>query len=176
MSRSILEVLHFNSKDNRPLPRLGKGTRLLLRTYSIFPSRLVRRQISRALGLSGKVDFLPGFTCFAGRVVCKGRASLCDTFFLDYAPVIIEDGVGFGYRNMVITSTHSMENFNDVEARPIHIGANAWITCGVTILGGVSIGANSVIGAGSVVTCDIPPDVFAAGNPCRVIRPRNSWK
>ena len=71
---------------------------------------------------------------------------------------------------MVITSTHKLSNFDEIEARPVIIEANAWITCRVIILGGVTVGANSVIGSGSAVTRAIPPDVFAAGNPCKPIR------
>ena len=48
---------------------------------------------------------------------------------------------------------------------------NVWIGGGVSILGGVTIGRNSIIGAGSVVTRDIPANVIAVGNPCRVLRP-----
>ena len=55
-------------------------------------------------------------------------------------------------------------------ARPVHIGSNCWIGACVTICPGVSIGDHTVIGAGSVVTKDIPPRVIAAGNPCHVIR------
>ena len=54
---------------------------------------------------------------------------------------------------------------------PIHIGKNCWICANATILPGVTIGDNCVIGAGSVVTRDIPANSFAAGNPARVIRP-----
>jgi acetyltransferase-like isoleucine patch superfamily enzyme len=71
---------------------------------------------------------------------------------------------------MAITSTHKLSNFNEIEARQVIIEANAWITCHVIRLGGVTIDANSVIGSGSVVTRDIPPNVFAAGNPCKPIR------
>lgn len=53
---------------------------------------------------------------------------------------------------------------------PIHIGRNCWIGAGAVLLPGVSVGDNSVIGAGSVVTKDIPSDVIAVGNPCRVLR------
>ena len=56
-------------------------------------------------------------------------------------------------------------------ALPIRIGNNVWIGAQVCVLPGVTIGDNSVIGAGSVVTKDIPSGVLAAGNPCRVIRP-----
>lgn len=53
---------------------------------------------------------------------------------------------------------------------PVHIGRNVWIGAGVIILAGITVGDDSVIGAGSVVTRDIPEGVVAAGNPCRVMR------
>ncbi|MBO5199867.1 MAG: sugar O-acetyltransferase [Clostridia bacterium] len=54
---------------------------------------------------------------------------------------------------------------------PVHIGRNCWLGAGVIVLPGVTIGDNTVIGAGSVVTRDIPANVVAVGNPCRVMRP-----
>jgi maltose O-acetyltransferase len=54
--------------------------------------------------------------------------------------------------------------------KPIEIGSDVWIGGGALVLPGVRIGSRSVIGAGSVVTRDIPGGVFAAGNPCRIIR------
>ena len=56
---------------------------------------------------------------------------------------------------------------------PVHIGRNCWLGAGVIVLPGVSIGDNSVIGAGSIVTKDIPANVIAVGNPCRVLREIN---
>lgn len=53
---------------------------------------------------------------------------------------------------------------------PVHIGRNCWLGAGVIVLPGVTIGENTVIGAGSIVTRDIPANVVAAGNPCRVLR------
>ena len=53
---------------------------------------------------------------------------------------------------------------------PVHIGKNCWLGSGVIVLPGITIGDNSVIGAGSVVTKDIPANVVAIGNPCRVLR------
>lgn len=54
---------------------------------------------------------------------------------------------------------------------PIRIGRNCWLGAGVIVVPGVTIGDNTVIGAGSVVTKDIPVNVVAVGNPCRVLRP-----
>lgn len=56
---------------------------------------------------------------------------------------------------------------------PIHIGKNCWLGAGVIVLPGVTIGDNTVIGAGSIVTRDIPANVVAVGNPCHVLRPIN---
>ncbi|NCB93891.1 MAG: sugar O-acetyltransferase [Clostridia bacterium] len=54
---------------------------------------------------------------------------------------------------------------------PVHIGTNCWLGAGVIVLPGVTIGDHSVIGAGSIVTKDIPSNVVAVGNPCKVLRP-----
>ena len=56
---------------------------------------------------------------------------------------------------------------------PIHIGKNCWLGAGVIVLPGITIGDNSVIGAGSIVTKDIPANVVAVGNPCKVLREIN---
>lgn len=59
---------------------------------------------------------------------------------------------------------------NGVIATPIVIEGNVWIAAGATIIGGVTVGENSVIAAGSVVTRDVPPNTLVGGNPARVIR------
>jgi len=56
---------------------------------------------------------------------------------------------------------------------PVHIGSNCWIGAGAIILPGVTIGDDTIIGAGSIVTSDIPPDVIAVGNPCKIMRKIN---
>ena len=94
---------------------------------------------------------------------------------LDVAEVVIGSRTLFGPNVQIYTATHPMdykERASGLEfARPIRIGEDVWIGGSAVICPGVTIGDRSVIGAGSVVTKDIPADVFAAGNPCRVIRP-----
>ncbi len=74
----------------------------------------------------------------------------------------------------IYTATHpssAAERLKCLElGKPITIGSDVWLGGGAIICPGVTIGDRSVIGAGSVVTCDVPSDVFAAGNPARVIR------
>ncbi|OGM31314.1 hypothetical protein A2803_03930 [Candidatus Woesebacteria bacterium RIFCSPHIGHO2_01_FULL_44_21] len=125
--------------------------------------------IKKHLRYCKNIKFIPGFRYLYGNIHASD-AVLNDTFFMDYAHVYIGKGTKFSLENMVITSTHDPQNFNIVRAKPITIGKNVWITTRCIILGGVTIGDNSVIGAGSVVTSDIPPKSFAAGNPCKVVK------
>ena len=86
----------------------------------------------------------------------------------------IGDNVFIGPNVSIYTACHPLEaehrNTFDEWTEPVTIGNNVWIGGSVTILPGVSIGDNAVIGAGSVVTRSVPPSVVAAGNPARVIK------
>ena len=106
-----------------------------------------------------------------------------DCQLLDVAPIEIGDNVIFGPRVTVATPMHPFvseeraistysDGVHDWEyARPVKIGDNVWVASSATICGGVTIGSDTVIAAGSVVTRDIPSGVLAAGVPCKVIRP-----
>lgn len=93
---------------------------------------------------------------------------------LDVAPVHIGSRTMFGPNVQIYTATHpidAVERASGVEfAKPITIGEDVWVGGSVIICPGVSIGNRAIIGAGSVVTKDIPAGVIAAGNPCKVIR------
>ncbi|MBS4958869.1 MAG: sugar O-acetyltransferase [Clostridium celatum] len=106
-----------------------------------------------------------------------------NSVFLDCAEICLGNDVFVGPGVSFVTPIHPMissernarlksdGSYYMLEyAQPINIGDNVWICSNVTILPGVSIGSNTVIGAGSVVTKDIPSNVLAVGNPCRVIR------
>lgn len=93
---------------------------------------------------------------------------------LDVAEVKIGSRTLFGPNVQIYTATHPIdpvERASGLEyAKPIAIGEDVWVGGSAVICPGVTIGNRCVIGAGSVVTKNIPDDVFAAGNPCRVIR------
>jgi len=96
---------------------------------------------------------------------------------LDGAKVTIGNNAFIAPNVGIYTAGHPMDaerrNQGLEYALPVTIGDNVWISAGVSILPGVTIGSNSVIGAGSVVVKNIPANVLAAGNPCRVIREIN---
>lgn len=93
---------------------------------------------------------------------------------VDDTHIYVGDGTMFGPNCVIATAGHPI----DPELRekqlqyniPVHIGKNCWLGAGVLVMPGVTIGDNTVIGAGSVVTKDIPSNVVAVGNPCRVLR------
>jgi maltose O-acetyltransferase len=93
---------------------------------------------------------------------------------LDVTYVTIGSRTLFGPNVQIYTATHPMDHVqraSGVEfAKPIRIGEDVWVGGSAVICPGVTVGDRTIIGAGSVVTKDIPSDVFAAGNPCRVIR------
>jgi len=94
---------------------------------------------------------------------------------VDDTHIYVGDNVMFGPNVVVATAGHPIlpelrEQGLQYNA-PVHIGKNCWIGAGALLMPGVSIGEGSVIGAGSVVTRDVPANVVAVGNPCRVLRP-----
>jgi maltose O-acetyltransferase len=94
--------------------------------------------------------------------------------FLDVATITIGDDVQVGPNVQFLTPTHPVEPGPRRDkweaAEPIMVGDNVWLGGGAIILPGVTIGENTVVGAGTVVTRDLPPNVVAVGNPARVIR------
>ena len=135
-----------------------------------------RRILEELLGTGGNTVWMqPPFYCDYGSNIHLGTR----VFFnfnctvLDVCPVRIGDFTLFGPGVQILTPLHPLDadlRRKQEYGKSIEIGSDVWVGGGALILAGVHIGSRSVIGAGSVVTRDIPDGVFAAGNPCRVIR------
>ena len=116
------------------------------------------------------------FFCDYGKHIRLGKRFFANFNFtvLDEAYVTIGDDCFIGPNVSIYTAGHSTNpierNSRKEWALPVTIGNNVWIGGSVTILPGVTIGDNVTIGAGSVVVKDIPSNVIAVGNPCRVIK------
>lgn len=135
-----------------------------------------KRLLADLFGKETDVWVQPPFFCDYGTNIVLGAKVFFNfnCVVLDVAPVTIGDNVLFGPSVQIYTATHPMsalERRKGLEsAKPVSIGSDVWVGGGAIIFPGVNIGDRAVIGAGSVVTRDIPPDVVAAGNPARVIR------
>lgn len=118
----------------------------------------------------------PPFYCDYGSNIIVGDGVFFNfnCVVLDVTYVRIGSRTLFGPNVQIYTATHPIDavtRASGVEfAKPITIGEDVWVGGSAVINPGVTIGDRSIIGAGSVVTKDIPADVFAAGNPCRIIR------
>lgn len=140
-----------------------------------------RKKILRQLLPNAVADLWlqPPFYCDYGSNIYTGDKVFFNfnCIVLDVMPVTIGSRTLFGPNVQIYTATHPMESDQRALglefARPITIGEDVWIGGSAVICPGVTIGDRTVIGAGSVVTRDIPSDVFAAGNPCKIIRKLN---
>ena len=136
-----------------------------------------RRQILRELFARGgdTVWMQPPFFCDYGSNIELGERVFFNfnCVVLDVCPVRIGSFTLFGPAVQIYTPMHPFnaeQRRREEFGKPVDIGSDVWVGGGAIILPGVKIGARAIIGAGSVVTRDVPENVFAAGNPCRVIR------
>lgn len=118
----------------------------------------------------------PPFYCDYGANIELGERVFFNfnCIVLDVCKVTIGDYCQFGSGVQILTPLHPLEaapRRNEEYGAAIAIGSDVWVGSGSLILPGVTIGSRTVIGAGSVVTRDLPEDVLAVGNPCRVLRP-----
>jgi maltose O-acetyltransferase len=136
--------------------------------------RALLQQLFAAFGEGSVVT--PTFQCDYGFNISVGRNAFFnfDCVLLDCNRIDIGDDVLFGPGVHVYTATHPLEaqaRRAGVElARPVSIGAGVWLGGRTVVCPGVSIGENTVVGAGSVVVHSLPAGVLAVGNPCRVVR------
>ena len=144
------------------------------------PSDKARREelLRKIFGKLGKNPYVePMIQCGFGWNIEAGDNFYAnnDCVFVDPAKITFGNDVKIGPQCGFYTAIHPLDlvqrRDNLEVAYPIHVGDDVWFGGHVVVLPGVTIGSGSVIGAGSVVTRDIPANVLAAGNPCRVLRP-----
>lgn len=153
-------------------------TRTLLQLLNESPESALqerRRLVEQLIGRPTDVWIQPPFYCDYGTNILLGNKIFFNfnCVVLDVVQVRIGSHVLFGPAVHLYTATHPLaaaERRTGLESgQPITIGDDVWIGGGAIVCPGVTIGARSIIGAGSVVTRNIPEDVIAAGNPCRVL-------
>lgn len=95
---------------------------------------------------------------------------MCGSLMMASGGITIEDNTMLAANVQLISNNHDLKERAVITCKPIHIKRNCWIGAGATILPGITIGENSVVGAGSVVTKDVPDNSIVVGNPARVIK------
>lgn len=156
------------------------ATNQKIHEYNLCPPQETARLdklIRQILGKAGKnIVIMAPFHCDYGKNIEVGDNFYANYYctILDVGKIIIGDNVKFGPNVSIYTAGHPIHpdsrNSGYEYGIEITIGDNVWVGGNVVLNPGVHIGRNTVIGAGSVVTKDIPDNVIAAGNPCRVLR------
>lgn len=169
----------YKSFDAELLAERQRAKEIVFRYNSLQPSMIEERnELLKSLFGSVKGNFFiePPFRCDYGCNIEIGENFYANynLVILDCAKVTIGDNVLIGPNVGIYTAGHplhfELRNEELEFASPITIEDNVWIGGNVVLNPGVTVGRNSVVGSGSVVTKDIPANVVAAGNPCRVIR------
>ena len=155
-------------------PKYGYTRYYLLFFHYVIPQKLFR--------LNPKVKWPVHFTSkvLAPENITKGI--LCDpgdnlnNYIQANNGIVFGSNVELGPGVSIISSNHKSDNFREhIKTSPITIGNNVWIGASATILPGISIGNNVLVGANSVVTKNIPDNSIAVGNPCKVIKKKESY-
>ncbi|MDQ8004612.1 MAG: sugar O-acetyltransferase [Pedobacter sp.] len=156
-----------------------KAREIVFEFNNLPPKQIKQRKqlIKRLFGKTETMFYLePPFRCDYGYNIEIGNHfySNFNLVILDCAKVSIGNHAFFGPNVAIYTAGHPLHphlrNQEHEWAQPITIGDSVWLGGNVVINPGITIGSNVVIGSGSVITKDIPDNVFAAGNPCKVIR------
>jgi maltose O-acetyltransferase len=158
------------------LRRARRLTRLYNQTEEEEKERRAQLLAELFARVGHDVDIQPPFYCDYGDNISVGSHVFLNfgCVFLDCNRIEIGDGVQMGPGVHLYAATHPTEpglRAAGLEmARPVRVGNNVWVGGGAILCPGVTVGDNSVLGAGSVVVRDVPANVVAAGNPCRVLR------
>lgn len=166
MDYSMLKLRQENNKKTEAY------SRITINTLS-YKDRMAKAIVKE---FGDNANIIPPFTCDYGCNVKVGDNTVINHsgVFLDTNEINIGKHALIGPKSGLYGAVHPFDvearNEGIEKAKTINIGDGAWLGGKVTVVPGVSIGKHSVIGAGSVVTKDIPDDVVAVGNPCRVIR------
>lgn len=182
-----MDILHsgriYDPNDDNIIKEQEKCLELLYDYNNTRPSEYDKKceLLKQMLAEIGENCYIepPFHSNWGGRHVHFGNGVYANFGFtcVDDTHIYVGDHTMFGPNVILATAGHPILprlrekafQFN----KPIHIGRNCWLGAGVIVMPGVNIGDNSVIGAGSVVTKDIPENVVAVGNPCKVLREIN---
>ena len=183
MNRELLEIMQSGKPFRLDDPAFQEIIDLKDRTLSLSPqlnastsSDQFRDRLSDIIG--SKIDkstiiFAPFYTNF-GRYISIGKNVFINhaCSFLDMGGITIGDNVLIGPKVNLVSENHPIDpsQRNSLIGKPIIIKNNAWIGASATILPGITVGENSIVAAGAIVTKDVPDNTIVAGNPAKQIK------
>ncbi|HFJ9281491.1 TPA: DapH/DapD/GlmU-related protein [Bacillus cereus] len=201
LTRSVLTSIRYLPKQASKLPiycangsklyknktaivtiknRLGIGRPITTLSES---KAIIHVRKNSTLEIDGKVDLGPGVMMVVhdNATISIGDNSYISADSKIYAKerISIGNNCALSWNLTIIDSDFheiTIDGITRPKTKPIKIGNNVWIGCNTTILKGVTIGDNSVIAAGSIVTKDIPPNTLVGGNPAEIIKHKVDWK
>src|SRR6202453_2684566 len=177
---SVAKIIHSKTPESAAMLANAKRAMAItarLNRLTFSDADEIRALFSQLIGKKVDKSFLliPPFYAAGGEEIRVGRNVFVNQncTFYDLGGLDIADDVMIGPNVSIITTGHPLEPSQRRAAtigKPIVIERNVWIAAGATIIGGVTVGENSVVAAGSVVTKDVPRNTLVGGNPARVIR------
>lgn len=179
-NESSMRLIHGRTPESAAMAaniRRAMAITAALNRLTFSDADEIRALFSQLIGRKVDDSFLliPPFYATGGDEIRVGRNVFVNQncTFYDLGGLDIADDVMIGPNVSIITSSHPLDpaqRRSVTIGKPIVIERNVWIATGATIIGGVTIGENSVVAAGSVVTRDVPPNVLVGGSPAQVIR------
>ena len=160
---------------NVTIPEMNRSLGLCAKINNLSPydketrdliEKLLENKIPKNSNILAPMEIDYGHQLKIGQMVFINH-SLCVSAA---AGIEIEDGVQIAPQVTILTVNHDLKNKTIVKCSPVHIEKNAWIGARAIILPGVTIGENAVVGAGAVVTKDVPANSVVVGNPAKVIK------
>ena len=138
--------------------------------YTDEYNALVRELFGDNLGEGGWVMPRQTGVCFDRVKIGKGVMIMNNCLMMARGGITIDDGAMIAANAQLISNNHDLHDRQILRCKPVHIGRNAWIGAGATILPGVTVGDNAVVAAGAVVTKDVAPNTIVGGNPAKFIK------
>ena len=169
-------VVDLNIIDEEGMKEGRKTTELLFRLHQTMPmtgeyNALLKELFRGNIGEGSYVSVpISSIACAENIKIGKDVFINGGALFMARGGITIEDKVQIAANVQLISNNHDPYNRKLLTCKPVLIKENAWIGAGATILPGVCVGANAIVGAGSVVTKDVPDCAIVVGNPAKVIK------
>ena len=173
--------IDVNTQEPKRIAEAKRSSELCFKINHTMPTspeckRLIDELFNNTLG-EGTVIHPPIFTLLADKVKIGKNVVILNGFqCMSAGGLTIEDDTMISLNCTIATNNHDFYERNIITCKPVHIKRNVWIGVNVTILPGVTIGENAVVGAGAIVTKDVPDNAVVVGSPARVVKYLNPNK